>query len=127
MCGIVGLLVKKPSARAALGEMLAPMMVCMSERGPDSAGLAVFGDAVPGNGAGPRRFSLFSPDPGIDWNAVKTRFTNESAIPAEIQSIDNNAVLIAVCDPETFEAWLSSSCPSLHLLSVGKTIHMYKD
>ncbi len=40
MCGIVGLLLKKPSWDARLGELLVPMLVGMTERGPDSAGLA---------------------------------------------------------------------------------------
>jgi len=46
MCGIVGLLVKTPALRERLGELMVPMLIGMTERGPDSAGLAVFGDAV---------------------------------------------------------------------------------
>ncbi len=42
MCGIVGLLVKKPELRPKLGEWMLPMLVGMTERGPDSAGLAVY-------------------------------------------------------------------------------------
>ena len=42
MCGIVGLLVKKPELREQLGELMLPMLIGMTERGPDSAGLAVF-------------------------------------------------------------------------------------
>lgn len=126
MCGIVGLLVKKQSSRAGLGEMLAPMLVCMSDRGPDSAGLAVFGDGHAGDGHG-RRFSLFSPDVGIDWAAVEERFRQDKLVPAEIESMDNNAVLTTVCEPQAFESWLTSAFPRLRLLSVGRSIHMYKD
>lgn len=42
MCGIVGLLLKNPELRPRLGELMVPMLVGMTERGPDSAGLAVF-------------------------------------------------------------------------------------
>ena len=42
MCGIVGLLVKKAELREQLGAMMVPMLVGMSERGPDSAGLAEY-------------------------------------------------------------------------------------
>ena len=45
MCGIVGLLLKKPEWDARLGELLVPMLRGMTERGPDSAGLAVFTSA----------------------------------------------------------------------------------
>jgi glutamate synthase domain-containing protein 1 len=127
MCGIVGLLIKKESARASLGEMLAPMLACMSDRGPDSAGLAVFGEHNTTRSKARRRFSLFSGDAQIDWNALKARFTKESAIPAEIESIYNNAVLTADCDERTFAAWVAEAYPDLRLLSVGRSIHMFKD
>ena len=39
MCGIVGLLVKNPALRNQLGALMVPMLVGMTERGPDSAGL----------------------------------------------------------------------------------------
>jgi hypothetical protein len=42
MCGIVGLLVKKPHLREQLGALMVPMLTGMTERGPDSAGLAVY-------------------------------------------------------------------------------------
>ena len=42
MCGIVGLLVKNPAMRTSLGELMMPMLIGMTERGPDSAGMAVF-------------------------------------------------------------------------------------
>jgi len=42
MCGIVGLLVKKPALKQQLGQLMVPMLIGMTERGPDSAGLAVF-------------------------------------------------------------------------------------
>ena len=42
MCGIVGLLLKNPAWDERLGELLVPMLVGMTDRGPDSAGLAVF-------------------------------------------------------------------------------------
>ena len=42
MCGIVGLLLKQPSLRDRLGAFMVPMLVGMTERGPDSAGLAVY-------------------------------------------------------------------------------------
>ena len=43
MCGIVGLLVKKPELREQLGELMMPILLGMTWRGPESAGMAVFG------------------------------------------------------------------------------------
>src|SRR5580658_6565415 len=84
MCGIIGLLIKKPEERDSLGELLAPMIVCMNDRGPDSAGLAVFGSSSGRR----RRFSLYASDPEIDFAALAARFTRDSAIPAEISIVD---------------------------------------
>ena len=43
MCGIVGLFLKDPSLEPRLGELLAGMLEVMTDRGPDSAGFAVYG------------------------------------------------------------------------------------
>jgi glutamate synthase domain-containing protein 1 len=44
MCGIVGLHLREPSLEPRLGELLAAMLGQVVERGPDSAGVAVYGD-----------------------------------------------------------------------------------
>jgi len=44
MCGIVGLHLREPSLYPRLGELLTGMLSQVCERGPDSAGMAVYGD-----------------------------------------------------------------------------------
>lgn len=44
MCGIVGLHLRTPELYPRLGELLAAMLGEMSDRGADSAGIAVYGD-----------------------------------------------------------------------------------
>ncbi len=47
MCGIVGLHLKNAELHPRLGELLVPMLDCMSSRGPDSAGVALYdGDTM---------------------------------------------------------------------------------
>ncbi len=48
MCGIVGLFLKDPALEPQLGALLADMLVTMTDRGPDSAGFAIYGPPVPG-------------------------------------------------------------------------------
>ncbi|MGY3609132.1 MULTISPECIES: class II glutamine amidotransferase [unclassified Bradyrhizobium] len=48
MCGIVGLFLKQPKLEPELGAMLSDMLAVMSDRGPDSAGFAVYGDGQTG-------------------------------------------------------------------------------
>ena len=47
MCGIVGLFCKNPELERELGSYLSAMLVQMSDRGPDSAGVAVYRDPAP--------------------------------------------------------------------------------
>jgi glutamate synthase domain-containing protein 1 len=42
MCGIVGLFLKDPQLEPELGRFLADMLIKMSDRGPDSAGIALY-------------------------------------------------------------------------------------
>ncbi|MBM4723489.1 glutamine amidotransferase [Rhodococcus hoagii] len=46
MCGIVGLHLREPSLYPRLGELLTGMLGQMVDRGPDSAGMAIYGDPV---------------------------------------------------------------------------------
>ena len=48
MCGIVGLFLKDERFSATLGQLLAPMLLSLSERGPDSAGFAIYDDGDAG-------------------------------------------------------------------------------
>ncbi|WP_197375216.1 glutamine amidotransferase [Mycolicibacterium baixiangningiae] len=53
MCGIVGLHLRNPELHPRLGELLTGMLCEMSDRGSDSAGVAVYGDPTwtpPGHG-----------------------------------------------------------------------------
>jgi glutamate synthase domain-containing protein 1 len=43
MCGIVGLFLRNEALEPRLGELAAGMLATMSDRGPDSAGFAVYG------------------------------------------------------------------------------------
>ncbi|MBS1089922.1 class II glutamine amidotransferase [Gluconobacter wancherniae] len=48
MCGIVGLFLKNPALQPQLGALTAQMLKIMTERGPDSAGFAIYGGGVHG-------------------------------------------------------------------------------
>ena len=50
MCGIVGLYLKNPRLEPQLGQLFEPMLQAMTDRGPDSAGFAIYGDEVADGG-----------------------------------------------------------------------------
>ena len=128
MCGIVGLLIKNPSLRSSLGELMVPMLIGMSQRGPDSAGLAVFTEALSDN---QRKYSLYSgsiPTGGtFNWLKLIQAFqTHFGAIP-DLQVHENQAVLTADIAPAAVKQWLQEHYPHIHLLSTGRAIDLYKD
>ena len=71
MCGIVGIHLKNPGLNPRLGELLAEMLDCMSSRGPDSAGLALYRDDMPDD-----RLRLSLRADGADWADVGRRLTD---------------------------------------------------
>jgi len=81
MCGIVGLLVKNPALRGQLGALMVPMLVGMTERGPDSAGLAVY--TVPVS-ARHHKLSLYSGENAVDWSELLSRIAADFAHAHEI-------------------------------------------
>jgi len=124
MCGIVGLLIKDPAKRAALGEWMLPMMVKMGDRGPDSAGLAVFTEPV---GASKLKFSLYAGAAGFDWSVLGAQAIAALDASATLLANGNHAIVTTGADAEAFKAWLKQAWPGVHLLSAGRAIDVYKD
>ncbi|KAM3095357.1 class II glutamine amidotransferase [Phormidesmis sp. 146-35] len=124
MCGIVGLLIKKPDLRESLGELMVPMLIGMSDRGPDSAGLAVFTETLADTH---RKYSLYSGEHVIDWSELVQAFQTFSNSDAEIEIQNNHAVLTSDSTSETVKQWLKECYPHIHLLSTGRKIDLYKD
>ena len=124
MCGIVGLLVKNPALRNQLGALMVPMLVGMTERGPDSAGLAVYTTPVSDRH---HKLSLYSGEHAVDWPALLTRVAAEFVHAHEIEAHGNHAVLTSAVDPDRLVAWLARQAPMVAVLSVGQSIDLYKD
>ncbi|MEP6885660.1 MAG: class II glutamine amidotransferase [Gammaproteobacteria bacterium] len=124
MCGIVGLLVKNPALRNQLGAMMVPMLVGMTERGPDSAGLAVYTAPVSERH---HKISLYSGEHAVDWSELLARIAADFAQAHEIATHGNHAVLTTAADPDLLAAWLGRAAPAIAVLSVGRSIDLYKD
>jgi glutamate synthase domain-containing protein 1 len=124
MCGIVGLLVKKPSLRHQLGALMVPMLTGMTERGPDSAGLAVYTTPV---SEGRRKLSLYSGEHAVDWSELLGRLRDAIAETHEIAAHGNQAVLTTAADADQVVSWLKRHAPGVAVLSVGQSIDLYKD
>lgn len=123
MCGIVGLLLKQPSLRDRLGELMAPMLVGMTSRGPDSAGVAIFG---PPQEAG-RKLSLFWGSGAPAWKRLLADLDARFGVGHELESTGRHAIVVTQAPPEEVRQWLTEHEPAIYVLSVGRAIDLYKD
>jgi amidophosphoribosyltransferase len=123
MCGIVGLLLKNPDMRGKLGALMAPMLIGMTSRGPDSAGVAIFGAPE----AEARKLSLFWGEGAADWQRLATEFSAEFAGKHRFAETGRHAVLTTLAPPDAVKAWLADAAPEIFVLSVGRSIDLFKD
>jgi amidophosphoribosyltransferase len=123
MCGIVGLLLKNPSWDGRLGELLVPMLVGMTDRGPDSAGLAVFATTP----SPATKLSLFQLHGDTDWAAFTSALAAELPGEHAVQDSGRHAVLTTSADPAAVKRHIAVHCHGLVVLSQGHRIDLYKD
>jgi methylamine---glutamate N-methyltransferase subunit A len=123
MCGIAGLFSKSLDVSGDLGRHLGAMLLQLSDRGPDSAGVAIYREPAP---IGSSKVSLFSPDPAYDWSAVRDAL-GERFGAGEPELRGSNAVIVVEADAEVAQAWLREHHPELRVMSAGQTIEIYKE
>ena len=124
MCGIVGLFLKDKALEPQLGAMLADMLSRMGDRGPDSAGFAVYGQ----NDEGTAKITVQSAHPAEDFAGLAERLGAAIEAPIDIRRKDTHAVLTVRADKlEAARAALGSLNPRLRVMGAGSTIEIYKE
>ena len=124
MCGIVGLFAKSSEVEERLGVHLAAMLGQMSDRGPDSAGVAVYRDPAP---SGSSKLTLHSSDPREDWDALGAELAVAFGGSPEPRARASHAVVVVEAEAEEVEAWVGASRPDLRVMSAGSVIEIYKE
>jgi amidophosphoribosyltransferase len=123
MCGIVGLYLKDASLESSLGQLFEPMLIAMGDRGPDSAGFAVYGDEVAPDRL---KFTLQNEDPATDWDTIARQF--ESDLDASVEWFRNAsaAVFKTAAAEAAVRDWLAKRFPDIRLMSIGRSIEILK-
>ena len=103
--------------------MMVPMLVGMTERGPDSSGMAVFTDSV---APSRRKLSLYCAQPGFDWPHFEGKLL-EHLGDASFAVMANHCILTTGGDAASLREWLGHHYPQVHVLSIGRSIDLYKD
>ena len=124
MCGIVGLFLKDASLEPKLGELLSAMMITMSDRGPDSAGIALYGNKRPNL----LKLTLQSPTPDQDFDGLDHLVSERTGSEVTIERRDTHGVLFVTSELllEVRRA-LGDLRPSVRLMSTGESIEIYKE
>jgi len=124
MCGIVGLFIKDKSLEKRLGELTAGMLATMCDRGPDSAGFAVYGPAK----AGVAKITVQSPTPDLDFAGLADALSKALASPVEIETVATHAVLSVASDKaDEARDVLRQDHPRIRILGRGDAIEIYKE
>lgn len=123
MCGIAGLFSKSPEVSDSLGRHLGEMLLQLGDRGPDSAGVAIYRDRV---ASGCTKVTLHSADPRQDWRGVQSALAQAfGAGEAEVRA--SHAVIVVEADAEATTGWLRERYPELRVMSAGEAIEIYKE
>ena len=122
MCGIVGLFLKNKALAPELGSLTARMLTVMSDRGPDSAGFAVYG-------AGSAEAVKLTLRADHESAAQLARaFATRFGIQADIVRRNSHAVLsMAKTLEPRVRLWLAEEHSGIHLVGVGSRMELYKD
>ena len=124
MCGIVGLFLKDKSLEPRLGALLSEMLVTMTDRGPDSAGIAIYGDATPGTA----KLTVQSDRAEADFPALADDLSQALGVSVSLRQKDSHAVLTLPLEKaEAARAALAELRPGLRVMSDGEAVEIYKE
>jgi glutamate synthase domain-containing protein 1 len=124
MCGIVGLFLKNKSLEPKLGEMLAGMLGTMCDRGPDSAGFAVYG----GGNREQVKLTVRGASPRTNFAALAGEVEDAIGAPVGVETHATHAVftLPARLEAEAREA-IEAADDGVKVVSAGTRMEIYKE
>ena len=124
MCGIVGLFLKDPSLEPMLGDMLTDMLITMTDRGPDSAGIAIYGGETTDNA----KLTVQSDTPVTDFFKLDNDLRKQVKGKVSITVKDTHAVLEMQSDQVAeARAALIDIRPTVRVMSHGTSLEIFKE
>ena len=124
MCGIVGLYLKNPKLKPKLGKMFKPMIIEMTKRGPDSAGVAIYRDPVK---KAEIKFSLAHDDPKFNWKKMGTLLAKALKATVKTEQIGNHCIVVTSAKEDGVTQWLKLNAPGVRVVGSGHTIEIFKE
>ena len=124
MCGIAGLFSKSTSIEEELGAHLSAMLSQLADRGPDSAGVAIYRNPAP---TGSCKVSLFSPRSDEPWDRLAAELSEAFGGGEEPEVRSTHALFVVPAGGTEIQGWLGRERPDLRVMSVGQSIEIYKE
>ncbi|WRH62774.1 MAG: glutamine amidotransferase family protein [Fuscovulum sp.] len=124
MCGIVGLFLKDPKLEPQLGAMLTDMLITMTDRGPDSAGIAIYGRPEKGRA----KLTVQSADPDTDFATLTDDLGR--AIAAKVTGHVKDTHMVLELPEDRLDAArhaMRDLRPRAKVMSAGEGIEIYKE
>lgn len=121
MCGIVGLFLKTDRFRPELGRLTAAMLHEMRERGPDSAGFAVYDEPT-----GSTRLTVLAEHTRPDWTQAAAGLEEALGVEVRVRAIHDHAVFETTGDGRAARQWIIDHLDRVDVLSYGNRIELYK-
>jgi methylamine---glutamate N-methyltransferase subunit A len=124
MCGIVGLFLKDKTLEPQLGALTNQMLGTMCDRGPDSAGFAVYG--APSKGKA--KITVQTPNPEVDLKGLDASVAKAIGGDVALQLKSTHAVLtVPEAKADAARAFIRASHPKVRIMASGSTIEIYKE
>ena len=124
MCGIVGLFLKDKSLEPHLGEMLTAMLITMTDRGPDSAGIAIYG----GETQGRSKMTVQAADPDHAFAGLEQSLSEAIDGNVTMAVKSTHAILdIPAGTTKQVRAALRDIDPDIRVMSRGDSLEIYKE
>lgn len=124
MCGIVGLFLKDKTLEPHLGEMLSAMLVTMTDRGPDSAGLAIYGHSQDSTS----KVTVQSDDPDTVFADLPNQIAKGICLPVALERRDTHAVLeVEAGQAAALRTFLQQSDLPVRVMAFGDVLEIYKE
>ncbi|GAB6069206.1 glutamine amidotransferase family protein [Thiomicrorhabdus hydrogeniphila] len=123
MCGIVGLYLKNKNMENQLGELFEPMLIAMTDRGPDSAGFAIYGDEVEQDMV---KVTLQHEDEDYPWHNLAGHLEEDFNTSVSVLHNANAAVFKMKGDEALVREAITEYAPDVKIMSVGLSIEILK-
>ena len=122
MCGIVGLFLKDKSLEPKLGDMLTAMLITMTDRGPDSAGIAIYG----GESKGRTKMTVQSDTPDTAFAGLEAALS-DAAGGTVVMAVKSTHAILDIPAGSGAKVRAALDALGIRVMSRGDSLEIYKE